>query len=93
MPNELREFFNLLKDKAYINGLELATISNLGAAEAEMAIKATSDAFHMWRKQLASERAVILERWYDLIMQNVDDLAVILTAEMGKPTNSPSIFL
>ncbi len=66
-------------------GKLLAQVPDMGAAEAERAIAAAERAFAVWRKVPARERAVTLRRWFDLIMANQDDLAVILTAEQGKP--------
>ncbi|MCB1720222.1 MAG: NAD-dependent succinate-semialdehyde dehydrogenase, partial [Alphaproteobacteria bacterium] len=58
---------------------------DLGAGETRKAIEAAERAFPAWAKKTAKERAVILRRWYELIVENVDDLAVILTTEQGKP--------
>ena len=66
-------------------GLPLAEVANLGAAEAETAIAAANRAWPMWRNKTAKERAVILMRWYHLLVQHSDDLARIMTAEQGKP--------
>ena len=57
----------------------------LGVAETRRAIEAARDAFPVWRKMLAKERAVILRRLFDLMIANTDDLALIMTAEQGKP--------
>lgn len=65
--------------------LTLATVPNMGKAEAQRAIEAAAKALPVWKKKTARERAVILRRWYDLIMENQEDLAIILTAEQGKP--------
>ncbi|QIW16621.1 succinate-semialdehyde dehydrogenase (NADP(+)) [Pasteurellaceae bacterium RH1A] len=63
----------------------LGTIPNLGRAEALQAVEAASLAFCAWKKKTAKERSQILRRWFDLIMQNQDDLALLLTLEQGKP--------
>ena len=63
----------------------VARLPDLGAEETRQAIEAAEVAQKAWAKLPAKERAVILRRWYDLIMQNQEDLAQILTAEMGKP--------
>lgn len=60
-------------------------IPKLGAEEAAEAIDAAEIARHGWAKRTAKERSQILRRWYELIMENQDDLGVILTAEQGKP--------
>ncbi|WP_193165206.1 NAD-dependent succinate-semialdehyde dehydrogenase [Microbulbifer hainanensis] len=67
------------------NGEVIASIANLGAAETRRAIEAANQAWPAWRDQTVKERAKILRRWYDLVIDNVDDLAKILTAEQGKP--------
>ncbi|MGD9744690.1 MAG: NAD-dependent succinate-semialdehyde dehydrogenase, partial [Dongiaceae bacterium] len=55
------------------------------AAETRRAIEAANAAWGPWRKKTAKERATILRKWFNLMMENQDDLAVILTAEQGKP--------
>jgi succinate-semialdehyde dehydrogenase / glutarate-semialdehyde dehydrogenase len=67
------------------NGDLLARVANLGAAETQQAITAAAAALPHWSALLAAERAVILQRWYQLIMANVADLALLMTAEQGKP--------
>jgi succinate-semialdehyde dehydrogenase/glutarate-semialdehyde dehydrogenase len=66
-------------------GKVIARVPRAGARETARAIAAANRALAGWRNLLAKERAVILRRLYDLIMENIDDLAVILTAEQGKP--------
>ncbi|MBV8805137.1 MAG: NADP-dependent succinate-semialdehyde dehydrogenase [Sinobacteraceae bacterium] len=66
-------------------GEKLGTVPNMGAAETRRAIEAASAAFPAWARRTAKDRAVILRRWYELMMSNQDDLAVIMTAEQGKP--------
>jgi succinate-semialdehyde dehydrogenase/glutarate-semialdehyde dehydrogenase len=63
----------------------LAEIPALGAAETERALQAAQAAFPAWAAKTAKERAQLLRRWFDLIMANQDDLALILTSEQGKP--------
>ncbi|RMF09692.1 MAG: NADP-dependent succinate-semialdehyde dehydrogenase I [Alphaproteobacteria bacterium] len=64
---------------------ELGTVPNMGAAETRRAIEAAEAAWPAWRAKTAKERAQILRRWFDLMMAHQDDLAVLLTAEQGKP--------
>ena len=63
----------------------VATLPDLGVEETRTAIEAAEVAQKSWRALTAKERSVILKRWYELIMVNQEDLAQILTAEMGKP--------
>ncbi|KVW46003.1 NADP-dependent succinate-semialdehyde dehydrogenase [Burkholderia ubonensis] len=56
----------------------------LGATETRQAIDAANAAWPAWRKKTAKERAAILRKWHDLMMENADDLALILTTEQGK---------
>jgi succinate-semialdehyde dehydrogenase/glutarate-semialdehyde dehydrogenase len=63
----------------------ICTVPDLTRAEAARAIDAAYAAMKAWAARTAKERAVILRRWFDLMMANQDDLARILTAEMGKP--------
>ena len=64
---------------------KLGTIPKMGTAETRRAISAASVAMVGWAAKTAKERAIILRRWFDLIMQNQQDLATLMTAEQGKP--------
>lgn len=66
-------------------GEKLADVANLGAIETEAAIAAANSAWQGWKQKTAKERSIILRRWFDLLMQNQDDLARLMTAEQGKP--------
>jgi succinate-semialdehyde dehydrogenase/glutarate-semialdehyde dehydrogenase len=66
-------------------GAQLATVPNAGTAETRRAIESCSRAMPAWAARTGKERAMLLRRWYELMMQHVDDLATILTAEQGKP--------
>lgn len=66
-------------------GKVIGTVPKLGVEETRRAIDAANRAFPEWRAKTAKERAAILRRWYDLMMQNADDLAYIMTREQGKP--------
>jgi succinate-semialdehyde dehydrogenase/glutarate-semialdehyde dehydrogenase len=63
----------------------LGSVPDMGAAETRRAIEAAQQAFASWRAKTAKERAVILRRWFDLMMANQEDLAQLMTAEQGKP--------
>ena len=67
------------------NGEVIATLPNLGVAETKRAIDAAYTAQKAWAKKTGKERAAILRKLYDLMVANADDLAAILTMEMGKP--------
>ncbi|WP_107676450.1 NAD-dependent succinate-semialdehyde dehydrogenase [Agrobacterium sp. LAD9] len=66
-------------------GEVLATLPDMSRAETARAIDAAYKAQKSWAKKTGKERAVILRRLYDLLVANSDDLATILTLEMGKP--------
>jgi succinate-semialdehyde dehydrogenase / glutarate-semialdehyde dehydrogenase len=66
-------------------GNVLGTVPNMGAAETRHAIEAANRAWSAWRKQTAKQRSAVLRRWHDLMLENADDLALILTTEQGKP--------
>ncbi|AGB69517.1 MULTISPECIES: NAD-dependent succinate-semialdehyde dehydrogenase [Rhizobium] len=66
-------------------GEVLATLPDMGAAETTAAIDAAYIAQAAWAARPAKERAAILRKWFDLMIANADELAAILTAEMGKP--------
>jgi len=63
----------------------LGTIPQMGEPETRRTIEAASRAFPAWAARTAKERANILRRWFDLVMANQEDLAVLMTAEQGKP--------
>ncbi|MDC0739629.1 NAD-dependent succinate-semialdehyde dehydrogenase [Cognatishimia sp. SS12] len=63
----------------------LGYVPKLGADETRAAIDAAAAAQKAWAKRTAKERSQILRRWYELMMENQDDLGAILTAEQGKP--------
>ncbi|MCW9057978.1 MAG: NAD-dependent succinate-semialdehyde dehydrogenase [Gammaproteobacteria bacterium] len=67
------------------NGEQIAHVPDCGATETARAIEAAHAALPAWRALTAKERARLLRRWYDLIMEHQEDLARILTLEMGKP--------
>ncbi len=66
-------------------GKPLGTVPDMAAAETRRAIEAARRAFPGWAAKTAKERAAVLRRWYELMMANQDDLAVLMTAEQGKP--------
>jgi len=66
-------------------GEVLATVPKLGAAETRRAIEAADAAWGPWRAKTAKERANILRTWFNLMIDNTDDLGVLMTAEQGKP--------
>jgi len=66
-------------------GEKLGTIPKMGTDETRRAIEAANAALPAWRAKTAKERSVILRRWFELMMANQEDLAVIMTAEQGKP--------
>lgn len=66
-------------------GKTLTQICNAGADETRQAIDAAEVAFGSWKKQTARVRSTVLRRWFELIQENRDDLATLITAEGGKP--------
>ncbi|ROJ29323.1 Succinate-semialdehyde dehydrogenase, mitochondrial [Anabarilius grahami] len=66
-------------------GEEIAKVSDCGTKEAQDAVNAAYKAFHLWKSHTAKERSILLRKWFDLIIQNRDDLAKLITAECGKP--------
>ncbi|HEV7249759.1 MAG TPA: NAD-dependent succinate-semialdehyde dehydrogenase [Shinella sp.] len=66
-------------------GEKLATLPEMGATETSAAIDAAYKAQQVWAARPAKDRSVLLRKWFDLIVANADELAAILTAEMGKP--------
>jgi succinate-semialdehyde dehydrogenase / glutarate-semialdehyde dehydrogenase len=66
-------------------GEVIIKVANCGVEETEEAIQAASKAFRLWSKKTAKERSAILRNWFNLVMDNADDLALIMTTEQGKP--------
>ncbi|WP_321345027.1 NAD-dependent succinate-semialdehyde dehydrogenase [Breoghania sp.] len=66
-------------------GRELAWVAGLSQAQTDAAIDAAATAFPAWAALLPGERAKILRKWFDLIIENREDLALIMTLEQGKP--------
>ena len=67
------------------NGETIAEVARCGTAETRRAIKAAETAQAAWRRKSAKERAALLRKWFNLMMEAQEDLAQILTAEQGKP--------
>jgi len=67
------------------NNQVIAEVADCGAEEAKQAADIATQAFESWKNTTAYERSAILERWHDLIHENVEMLAQTMTAEMGKP--------
>jgi succinate-semialdehyde dehydrogenase / glutarate-semialdehyde dehydrogenase len=67
------------------NGEVLARVPDMLEGETRRAIEAANAAWPAWAAKTAKERANVLRKWFDLIMANVEDLAVIMTSEQGKP--------
>ena len=67
------------------DGALLAKVPDMGVEVLRRAIDAAHEAQKAWAKTTVKERAQILRRWYDLVIANADDLALILTSEQGKP--------
>jgi len=67
------------------NGQLVGNVPAMGAAETRRAIAAAEKAQGDWKTRTAKERSLILRRWFNLIVANQEDLAVILTSEQGKP--------
>ena len=67
------------------DGSVIGTIPKMGAAETRRGIEAAHAALPAWRAKLAKERANILRKWFELMIANTDDLALIMTTEQGKP--------
>ncbi|XP_042318514.1 succinate-semialdehyde dehydrogenase, mitochondrial [Sceloporus undulatus] len=66
-------------------GLELSRVADCGAAQAQEAVRAAYEAGAAWGRASAKERGALLRKWHDLMIENKDSLARIITAENGKP--------
>jgi len=68
-----------------VNESVIGSIPFMGRVETKQAIEAAERAQKDWAKKTAKERAIILRKWFTLMMENQEDLAQIMTAEQGKP--------
>jgi len=66
-------------------GEAVGHVPRMGEAETQRAIAAAERAFTLWKQQTAEARARLLHRWFELMMENQEDLALIMTSEQGKP--------
>jgi succinate-semialdehyde dehydrogenase/glutarate-semialdehyde dehydrogenase len=67
------------------NNEELGTVPKMGTAETRRAIEAADAALPAWRARTAKDRSALLHRWFELMLEHKQDLAMIMTAEQGKP--------
>ncbi len=65
-------------------GEQLAEVASVGAEETRRAIEAAHTAMQSWKARSAKERSAVLRRWYELVLANQEDLAILMTAEQGK---------
>lgn len=63
----------------------IGSVPDMGGGETRAAVEAADAAFGPWRKKTHAERAALLEKWFALMIEHMDDLALILTTEQGKP--------
>jgi succinate-semialdehyde dehydrogenase / glutarate-semialdehyde dehydrogenase len=63
----------------------IGSVPHMGATDTRRAIDAANAAWPAWRKKTAKERAAVLRKWSDLMLENADDLARLMTVEQGKP--------
>ena len=66
-------------------GEVIGTVPNMGSNETRRAIKAADIAQSAWAKKTGKERSTVLRRWHTLIAENIEDLALLMTHEQGKP--------
>ncbi|TCU30507.1 succinate-semialdehyde dehydrogenase/glutarate-semialdehyde dehydrogenase [Rhizobium azibense] len=69
----------------------IGTVPDMGQAETRAAIDAAAKAFKSWKKKTHAERAALLERWHALMIENLEDLALLLTLEQGKPLDEARV--
>jgi succinate-semialdehyde dehydrogenase/glutarate-semialdehyde dehydrogenase len=66
-------------------GKKISQLASAGKSETRYAITCAKNAMQNWQQLTAKQRATTLKQWFNLILENIDDLAIILTAEQGKP--------
>ncbi|MFD0965479.1 NAD-dependent succinate-semialdehyde dehydrogenase [Seminibacterium arietis] len=67
------------------SGKEICQVADLGLEEIQQAIEAAKQAQYLWKHELPKQRATVLRRWFDLVLENQEELAQILSLEQGKP--------
>jgi len=67
------------------NGSIITSVPDMAAEDAEAAVLAADKALVTWRKTTAKQRSILLRAWFNLIVENAEDLARLLTSEQGKP--------
>lgn len=67
------------------NGEIITIAADCGAKETEQAIEAAAKAFPLWSRKTAKERSAIMRNWFNLVTDNINDLALLMTTEQGKP--------
>ena len=63
----------------------LGSVPKLTVEQIKLAITSADNAWEAWRNMVANDRSAIIRKWYELIIENQDDLAIIMTLEQGKP--------
>ena len=63
----------------------IGTVPKMGTAETRAAIEAANAAWPAWRSRTAADRSAHLHRWFELLLENQEDLAILMTTEQGKP--------
>jgi len=72
-------------------GQQIGTVPSMGTAETRRAIEAANAAMPAWRAKTAKERSIILRKWFNLMMENQEDLAILMTVEQGKPLSESRV--
>jgi len=67
------------------DGSVLGSVPDMGAAEAQTSVEAAHEAFASWRSLTGKARGEMLQQWAELVRDNIEDLALLLTSEQGKP--------
>jgi len=67
------------------DGSKIGTVPRMGEPETRRAITAAAGAWPAWRARTAAERATLLKKWFELMLANKEDLAILMTTEQGKP--------
>jgi len=67
------------------NGEIITAVADCDAEETEQAIEAAAKAFPLWSRKTAKERSAIMRNWFNLVTDNINDLALLMTTEQGKP--------
>ena len=84
LDSESEEIFDVMNPS---DQTKVGTMPNCSKKDTVKAIEAAKKSWNNWKKLTGKERSIFIRKWHNLILENIDDLALIMTLENGKPIN------